>query len=55
MNGKAEGCFRIADGIKEDARAAVEALKTDPRPMVETYARRREYICRRLREMGKSG
>ena len=32
--------------------AAVEALKTDPSPMVQTYARRREYVCRRLREMG---
>ncbi len=32
--------------------AAVEALKTDPAPMVRTYARRREYVCRRLREMG---
>nr|MBQ8245270.1 aminotransferase class I/II-fold pyridoxal phosphate-dependent enzyme [Oscillospiraceae bacterium] len=32
--------------------AAVTALKTDPAPMVATYARRREYVCRRLREMG---
>ena len=32
--------------------AAVEALKTDPSPMVAAYARRREYVCRRLREMG---
>ena len=27
VNGKAEGCIRIADGIKEDARAAVEELE----------------------------
>ena len=32
--------------------AAVTALKTDPGPMVAVYARRREYVCRRLREMG---
>ena len=31
--------------------AAVEALKTEPREMVDTYARRRAYVCRRLREM----
>ena len=31
--------------------AAVEALKTEPREMVDTYARRREYVCNRLREM----
>lgn len=32
--------------------AAVEALKTDPAPMKEEYARRRAYVCRRLTEMG---
>ena len=32
--------------------AAITALKTDPAPMVEVYARRREYVCRRLRDMG---
>ena len=32
--------------------AAVEALKTDPAPMKAEYARRREYVCRRLDEMG---
>ena len=32
--------------------AAVAALKTDPAPMRETYARRREYVCSRLRGMG---
>ena len=32
--------------------AAVEALKTDPKPMVEIYANRRAYVCRRLTEMG---
>ena len=32
--------------------AAVEALKTDPSPMRETYQKRRAYVCRRLREMG---
>ena len=32
--------------------AAVTALQTDPAPMRETYAKRREYVCRRLREMG---
>ncbi len=34
--------------------AAVEALKTDPTPMRNVYAQRREYVCRRLREMGLS-
>lgn len=32
--------------------AAVAALQTDPAPMREVYARRREYVCARLREMG---
>ena len=32
--------------------AAVTALATDASPMREIYARRREYVCRRLREMG---
>ena len=32
--------------------AAVTALATDPTPMVEIYRRRREYVCRRLDEMG---
>ena len=32
--------------------AAVTALQTDPGPMRETYRKRREYVCRRLREMG---
>ena len=32
--------------------AAEEALKTDPAPMKEEYARRRAYVCRRLDEMG---
>ena len=32
--------------------AAEEALKTDPAPMKEEYARRREYVCRRLDAMG---
>ena len=32
--------------------AAEEALKTDPGPMKEEYARRRAYVCRRLDEMG---
>ena len=32
--------------------AAVTALRTDPAPMRDTYAKRREYVCRRLREMG---
>ncbi len=32
--------------------AAVTALQTDPAPMRDTYAKRREYVCRRLREMG---
>ena len=34
--------------------AAVTALATDPAPMVEVYRRRREYVCRRLDEMGLS-
>ena len=32
--------------------AALEALRTKPTDMVRTYESRREYICRRLREMG---
>ena len=32
--------------------AAVTALQTDPGPMRETYRKRREYVCTRLREMG---
>ena len=32
--------------------AAVTALGTDTAPMVEIYRRRREYVCRRLDEMG---
>ncbi len=32
--------------------AAVEALGTDPAPMRRIYEKRREYVCRRLREMG---
>ena len=32
--------------------AAVTALKTDPAPMKEVYRRRRDYVCRRVQEMG---
>ncbi len=34
--------------------AAVEALGTDPAPMRRIYEKRREYVCRRLRDMGLS-
>lgn len=34
--------------------AAVTALSTDPSPMVEIYRKRREYVCKRLHEMGLS-
>ncbi len=34
--------------------AAIAALKEDPAPMVETYRRRRDYVCQRLRDMGLS-
>lgn len=34
--------------------AAVEALKTDPGPMRDTYAKRRAYITARLQDMGLS-
>ena len=34
--------------------AAVTALATDPAPMVETYRKRRDYVCRRLDKMGLS-
>ena len=34
--------------------AAITALQTDPTPMRDTYAKRRDYVCRRLREMGLS-
>ena len=32
--------------------AAVTALETDPKPMVDTYKKRRDYVCTRLKEMG---
>ncbi|MBQ3194577.1 MAG: pyridoxal phosphate-dependent aminotransferase [Oscillospiraceae bacterium] len=32
--------------------AAVTALQTDPTPMRETYRKRRDYVCARLRDMG---
>lgn len=32
--------------------AAVTALQTDPAPMGEVYRKRRDYVCRRLRDMG---
>lgn len=35
-------------------QAAVTALKTDPAPMREIYRKRRDYVCRRLKEMGLS-
>ena len=34
--------------------AAITALATDPLPMVEIYRSRRNYVCRRLDEMGLS-
>jgi len=34
--------------------AALTALHTDPSPMKAVYAKRREYVCRRLKEMGLS-
>ena len=34
--------------------AAVTALSTDPAPMREIYRKRRDYVCRRLRELGLS-
>ena len=34
--------------------ACVTALEADTREMARTYARRREFVCRRLREMGLS-
>ena len=34
--------------------AAITALNTDPSDMVETYRNRRDYVCRRLDEMGLS-
>ena len=34
--------------------AAVTALKTDPSAMRETYRRRRDYVCSRLKAMGLS-
>ena len=34
--------------------AAITALETDPAPMVEIYRKRRDYVCRRLDEMGLS-
>jgi len=34
--------------------ACVTALSVSPRAMAETYAKRREFVCRRLREMGLS-
>ena len=34
--------------------AAVEALKTDPGPLAQVFRRRRDYVCRRLEQMGLS-
>ena len=34
--------------------ACISALSVSPRPMAETYARRRAFVCRRLEEMGLS-
>ena len=34
--------------------AAITALREDPAPMRETYRKRRDYVCSRLREMGLS-
>ncbi|MBR4291845.1 MAG: aminotransferase class I/II-fold pyridoxal phosphate-dependent enzyme [Oscillospiraceae bacterium] len=34
--------------------AAITALGTEPAPMVEIYRKRREYVCKRLDEMGLS-
>ncbi len=34
--------------------AAAAALETDPEPMRQTYRRRRDYVCRRLTDMGLS-
>jgi len=34
--------------------ACVAALTVSPKPMAEIYARRREYVCRRLTQMGLS-
>ena len=34
--------------------AAITALGTDPAPMVDIYRKRREYVCKRLDEMGLS-
>lgn len=34
--------------------ACITALRADPAPMARVYARRREFVCRRLREMGLS-
>ena len=34
--------------------ACISALSVSPRPMADTYARRRAFVCRRLEEMGLS-
>ena len=34
--------------------ACIAALSTSPKPMADTYERRREYVCKRLDEMGLS-
>ena len=34
--------------------ACITALETDPSPMAQAYARRRDYVCSRLRDMGLS-
>ena len=34
--------------------ACIAALSTSPKEMADTYAKRREYVCRRLEEMGLS-
>ena len=44
--------FSVVSAASTSQRACVEALKSDPSPMRETYRRRRDFALKRLSEIG---
>ena len=44
--------FSVVSASSTSQRACVEALKSDPSPMRETYRRRRDFALKRLEEIG---
>lgn len=44
--------FSVVSAASTSQRACIEALKSDPTPMRETYRRRRDYALKRLDEIG---